>query len=180
MKKVLIIVGSLREGSFNKQLSLELQKMLEKNNLSVSYLDYKQLPLINQDVENPTLEVVSNVRKQVEESDLLWIVSPVYNWGIPGNMKNLIDWLSRPITTNPNNASVIKNKTVTITSVAASGHQNLFERYSGLLTVVGTKVVGNFTAIPINKEAWSTNILTVSSEDLKKLEEQVNQVVELI
>ena len=50
MKKILFIVGSLREGSFNRQLAREAEQMIGTR-AEVTYLDYKDVPLINQDIE---------------------------------------------------------------------------------------------------------------------------------
>lgn len=48
MKNILFIVGSLRKGSFNHQLAEEAEKMLA-DKANVSYLDYSQVPVFNQD-----------------------------------------------------------------------------------------------------------------------------------
>ncbi|MBQ6917166.1 MAG: NAD(P)H-dependent oxidoreductase, partial [Prevotella sp.] len=50
MKRILFIVGSLREGSFNRQLAREAEQMIGAR-AEVTYLDYKDVPLINQDIE---------------------------------------------------------------------------------------------------------------------------------
>ena len=54
MKKVLFIIGSLRKESFNRQLALEVEKMIGTQ-AEVTYLDYSDVPLINQDIEFPEL-----------------------------------------------------------------------------------------------------------------------------
>lgn len=56
MKNILFIVGSLRKGSFNHQLAKEAEKMLA-DKANVSYLDYSQVPVFNQDLESPVLPV---------------------------------------------------------------------------------------------------------------------------
>ena len=55
MKKILFIVGSLREGSFNRQLAHEAEQMIGAR-AEVTYLDYKDVPLMNQDIESPEPE----------------------------------------------------------------------------------------------------------------------------
>ena len=52
MKKILFIIGSLRKESFNRQLALEAEKMIGSQ-AEVTYLDYSDVPLINQDIEFP-------------------------------------------------------------------------------------------------------------------------------
>ena len=56
MKNILFIVGSLRKGSFNHQLAEEAEKMLA-GKANVSYLEYSQVPVFNQDLESPVLPV---------------------------------------------------------------------------------------------------------------------------
>ncbi|HEV6419220.1 TPA: NAD(P)H-dependent oxidoreductase [Streptococcus pneumoniae] len=60
-KKVLFIVGSLRQGSFNHQMALEAEKALA-GKAEVSYLDYSALPLFSQDLEVPTHPAVAAAR----------------------------------------------------------------------------------------------------------------------
>ena len=95
MKKVLLIVGSLRKESFNLQLAKLAEEML-KDKTQVSILYYADLPFMNQDMEFPAPESVARVRQEVLAADGIWIFSPEYNYQIPGVLKNLLDWLSRP------------------------------------------------------------------------------------
>lgn len=57
----------------------------------VEYLDYSDVPLMNQGIEFPTSEAVTRVRQSVAEADALWIFSPEYNYSYHGHLKNLID-----------------------------------------------------------------------------------------
>ena len=63
----------------------------------VTYLDYSDVPLINQDIEFPEPEAVSRLRATVKEADGIWVFTPEYNFSYPGHVKNLFDWLSRPL-----------------------------------------------------------------------------------
>ena len=96
MKKILFIVGSLREGSFNRQLAREAEQMIGAR-AEVTYLDYKDVPLMNQDIEFPEPEAVGRLRAAVKEADGIWVFTPEYNFSYPGHVKNLFDWLSRPL-----------------------------------------------------------------------------------
>lgn len=90
MSKVLFIVGSLRQGSFNHQLAQEAEKALS-GKADVSYLDWSQVPIFSQDLEQSTPSAVAKVREEVQAADAIWIFSPVYNFSIPGSVKNLLD-----------------------------------------------------------------------------------------
>ena len=96
MKKILFVIGSLRTKSFNRQVA-NVAKELIGNRAEVQELDYSNLPLLNQDIEQPEPEVVARIRKAVAEADGLWIFTPEYNMSYPGHLKNLLDWMSRPV-----------------------------------------------------------------------------------
>ena len=102
--KITAIVGSLRQGSLNYQLAMEAGKILtaaaaEQDYGSVDFelLEYSDVPLFNQDNEHPAPDAVIRVRSIVKNSDGIWFFSPEYNHFFPGVLKNLIDWLSRPV-----------------------------------------------------------------------------------
>ena len=81
-KKVLFVVGSLREKSFNKTVAEYISKKLEKKGIETSFLDYSKLPFMNQDIEFPTPSEVEKVRNDVKNVDALWIVTPEYNGAV--------------------------------------------------------------------------------------------------
>ena len=93
--KILAIVGSLRQDSYNKKLAL-FAKEIMKDQAEFELLNYDDVPLFNQDKEYPTPEAVRRVREKVKEADGIWFFTPEYNHFFSGVLKNLIDWLSRP------------------------------------------------------------------------------------
>ena len=94
--KILAIVGSLRKDSYNKQLALATGEALG-DRAEFTILDYADVPLFNEDHEFPAPEAVARVREVVKAADGIWFFTPEYNHSYPGVLKNLIDWLSRPI-----------------------------------------------------------------------------------
>ena len=113
-KNVLMVVGSFREGSYNKQLAHEIERMLDER-ARVSYLDYAHIPFMNEDLEPEATAEVRRVRAEVAAADAVWIVSPEYNHSVPGGLKNLIDWLSRPAETG--NAYPLDHKPLALSGV---------------------------------------------------------------
>lgn len=179
-KKVLFIVGSLREGSFNRQMALEAEKALAEN-VEVSYLDYSAIPLFNQELEVPTLPAVAAAREAVLAADAIWIFSPVYNFSIPGTVKNLLDWLSRAIDlSDTRGASALQDKIVTVSSVANAGHEQLFAIYKDLLPFIRTQVVGEFTAARVNDSAWVDGKLVLEDSVATSLKQQAEDLVQAI
>lgn len=95
-KKILAVVGSFRSGSYNLQLALKAKEAVGER-AEFELLDYSDVPNMNQDIEYPAPESVRRVREHVKAADGVWIFSPEYNHSYPGHLKNLIDWLSRPV-----------------------------------------------------------------------------------
>lgn len=172
MKNILFIVGSLRKGSFNHQLAEEAGKLLD-GKANVSYLDYSQVPVFNQDLESPVLPVLA--------ADAIWIFSPVYNFSIPGPVKNLLDWLSRALDlSDPSGPSALQDKLVTVSSVANGGHNQLFAVYKELLPFIRTQVVGDFTATHVNDTTWVDGKFVATEEVLESLQNQAEALIEAI
>ena len=93
--KIAILVGSLREGSINRKVARSICS-IRGDNLDCNIIDIGSLPLYNQDHDaNPPPEYV-RFREQVGQADGVLFVSPEYNRGVPGVLKNAIDVGSRP------------------------------------------------------------------------------------
>jgi len=93
--KIAIIVGSLREGSINRKVARSICA-LRNDNLDCSMVEIGDLPLYNQDFDADPPEQWVRFRDQIREKDGVLFVSPEYNRGIPGVLKNAIDVGSRP------------------------------------------------------------------------------------
>ena len=94
--KIVAIIGSLRKDSYNRQLAMMARDVIGER-ADFELLDYADVPPMNQDVEFPAPESVRRVRDAVKAADGVWFFTPEYNHFFPGVLKNLIDWLSRPI-----------------------------------------------------------------------------------
>ncbi len=90
------IAGSLRQASFNRAL-LRAATELAPATLRITTHDLLAIPLYNGDVESVEVpRAVLALRGAVQAADGLLIATPEYNHGVPGVLKNTIDWLSRP------------------------------------------------------------------------------------
>jgi len=93
--KIAIIVGSLREGSLNRKVARSICA-IRNDNLDCSMIEIGDLPLYNQDLDGSPPEQWTRFRREVGAADGVLFVSPEYNRGIPGVLKNAIDVGSRP------------------------------------------------------------------------------------
>ena len=96
-KKIGIIVGSLRKGSFTRSIANELKAQLPEG-YEGKFLEIAQLPLFDQDyeAEGATPESYVQFRKQVEACDAFIFATPEYNRSFPAAIKNALDVASRP------------------------------------------------------------------------------------
>ena len=68
MKNIIFIIGSLRKQSFNRQLAKIAEQMLA-DRFSITYLEFEDVPLMNQDLETSVPTSVSRVRQQILNAD---------------------------------------------------------------------------------------------------------------
>ncbi|MGJ7910017.1 NADPH-dependent FMN reductase [Neobacillus sp. LXY-1] len=92
--KFVAIVGSLRKDSYNRMLAKTIQERYT-NQFELEILEIGQLPYYDQDIENDPAQTVLDFKKKVKEADAVLMLTPEYNWSIPGVLKNALDWLSR-------------------------------------------------------------------------------------
>ena len=182
MKKILFIIGSLRKESFNRQLAAIAEKMID-GRATVEYLDYSNLPMMNQDVEFPAPEAVSSIRKKIEEADGLWIFTPEYNYSYPGHLKNLIDWLSRPLVAGDRLTPLaISGKKIALSGAGGgSGTAKCHEKLVELLTLpfINADVMTEpQTGVQLDNEAWATGIVNLTERQSADLQRQVEAFLE--
>lgn len=172
--KILLISGSLREQSFNTQLALMAKSILEPDN-EVSLLDWKDVPLFSQDDEVPVLGPVQKCRDAISAAQALWLFTPEYNGQIPGGLKNMLDWMSRPLNPADFRSTAIRGKYAAISGAggarAAAGSRALLEQ---LLKFMGLKVYGEQVGIALSKQKFATDTFA----DPKRIEAELKKEAE--
>lgn len=94
--KVLGFAGSLRQRSFNRA-ALRAAVELAPEGMTIETFDLAPIPLYNEDVKQQGFPpAVEAFRDRIRAADALLIVTPEYNYSVPGVLKNAIDWASRP------------------------------------------------------------------------------------
>jgi len=93
--KIAILVGSLRKDSINRKVARSICA-ISGDNLDCSLIEIGDLPLYNPDFDANPPEPWVRFRREVAAADGVLFVSPEYNRGIPGVLKNAIDVGSRP------------------------------------------------------------------------------------
>ncbi len=97
MKRVAVIVGSIRANSFSLQTAKALIAAAPSNHsLEFEFIDITQLPLYNQDYDAASPEAYTAFRNKVAGFDAVLFVTPEHNRSFPAALKNALDVGSRP------------------------------------------------------------------------------------
>jgi len=108
------LVGSLRQGSYNRAL-LRAAMALQPEGMEITDVDLRSLPLFDGDLEQAgENDEIRAFKARIAAADALLFVTPEYNYSIPGVLKNAIDWGSRPSGQGP-----LRQKPVAIMGCAA-------------------------------------------------------------
>ena len=179
MSKILFIIGSLRARSFNRQLADKAREIIGPR-AEVEELYYSDLPLLNQDIEQPEPVAVSRVREAVQEADALWLFTPEYNGSYPGHIKNLLDWLSRPVKPmDYATPTCINGKRVVLSGAGGkAATANCRAKLTELLTFMKADLLPQQLGIALPPEAWKTDILALSDEQVAQLKALADAVIE--
>ena len=137
--KIVCIVGSLREKSFNRAVFNTLVEAVPSG-VSLSEAPIRDLPLYNADTEDKDMpESVKIFKNSIEEADGVIIITPEYNRSVPGVLKNAIDWASRP---DGGNSWAKKPVTLMGATDGSLGTAPAQMHLKGVFTYLGSKQMG--------------------------------------
>jgi len=113
--KILGIPGSLRRASLNRALLVAAQELAPKE-VEFGIVDLHAIPMFNADLDDESqLVAIETFKQSIADADAVLIATPEFNYGIPGVLKNAIDWASRPAY-----RSVFAGKPVAVISASPS------------------------------------------------------------
>jgi chromate reductase, NAD(P)H dehydrogenase (quinone) len=136
---VLALSGSLRAGSYNSALLRAAGTLLPPAARLERYDGLTAVPPYSQDQDvDPAPPAVVDLRARIAEADAMLIATPEYNGSIPGQLKNAIDWASRPY---PNNALRAKPVAVVGASTGLFGAVWAQAELRKVLTTAGARVL---------------------------------------
>jgi chromate reductase, NAD(P)H dehydrogenase (quinone) len=118
---ILAISGSLRDASFNTALIRAAQRITPDSLTIERYDNLGAIPAFNQDSEAEPPASVVDLREKIAAADGLLIATPEYNYGVPGVLKNALDWASRPSFPVTSWVSPLAHKPVAIMGAAPTG-----------------------------------------------------------
>jgi len=136
--KVAIVVGSNRRDSINRKLAQAIARLGDAH-LAARFVQIDDLPIYNQDIENPLPESVARFKTEIADADALLVVTPEHNRSLPAVLKNAIDWGARPY---GRNSWVNKPAAITGTSPGAIGSAIAQQHLRQVLGNLGATVMG--------------------------------------
>lgn len=217
MKHIIFIIGSLRKNSFNRQLAKIAESMLN-DRFEISYLDFENIPYMNQDLEsqyshhpldvgnqhyagNGELEAgrqwsttdgmmsadskrcIKEIREEIMRCDGIWVFTPEYNHSYPGLLKNLFDWLSRPMDiSNFANPTAVQGKKITASGAGGKNKTaSCREKLNELLEYIKMDVMKEpQTGIELGMEAWVKGKFKLTENQLAELKIQAEKFAEFV
>ena len=117
------IAGSLRKGSYNRSALRAAVKLVPPDS-TLEIFDLEGIPLFNEDHEKEFPAGAREFKAKVAAADAILIVTPEYNYSVPGVLKNAIDWASRPYGTSAWNAKPVGIMGASIGMFGTSRSQN--------------------------------------------------------
>ena len=164
MFNVIVIVGSLRKDSFNKKLALALQKLNHpKLKLTIAKID--DIPLYNQDLDQALPASVVRLKKEIVDADAVLFVTPEYNRSIPGVLKNIIDWGTRPY---GQNVWAQKPMAVTGTSPGVVGTAVSQSHFRSIMVAIDGILMGQPEVYLVQKDGVIDDNAGVTDESTRK------------
>lgn len=174
---VLVFAGSLRADSCNKKYAREALRLAKELGADGEFIDLKNypMPVYDGDLEAAfgLPEGVSRLGQKISAADALIISTPEYNGGIPGMLKNVIDWLSRekPISLSNKHLLLLAASPGALGGVRSLWHSRQpFE-------AVGVHVYPGMVGLPNAYNAFNEQGRLTEEKTLKNLRSSIEQFV---
>lgn len=171
---VLGLSGSLRTGSYNSQLLAAAAGELPEGAELQVYQGLADVPPYREDAEEPAPESVRALRAAIAAADAVLIATPEYNGSVPGQLKNALDWVSRPY-----GASVLTGKPVAVVgaSVGLFGAVWAQADVRRILGLIGAQVVDAELPVGQANQAFDAEGRLANPELRGRLAELLHQLV---
>lgn len=173
MAKILAIPGSYREHSYNKRVLVIAAAGALEAGAEVTMIDLRDhpMPVYDQDIQDAAFdENAANLQDLMMEHDGFLFATPEYNASIPGGLKNVIDWTSRPNDKYPM-YGVYKGKTAAIVGSSPSqfGALRAMTHLRGVLTQLGLQVLPSEVAVTFVHQKFDGHNDEITDEKTREL-----------
>ena len=172
--RVLGISGSLREGSYNTELLRAAAKLLPPGAHLEVYKGLGDIPPYSEDAEHQTPPAVAALKQAIADADAVLFSTPEYNHSLPGQLKNALDWASRPF---PENA--LQNRPVAVVGASTGAYGAMWAQAElrKVLGAIGARVVEGGVAVAQAHERFNAEGDLVDGEVREQLAEVLRNLV---
>ena len=173
--KILGISGSLRRGSYNTSLLGAAASLLPDDVEFHVWGRLKEVPPYDEDDDTEEAPAaVAALREAIAGADAVLVATPEYNSSVPGQLKNAIDWASRPLATNP-----LRNKPVAVVGASTGAFGAVWSQAElrKVLAATGARVVEGEVAVGHAPTRFDEDGRLVDENLLEQLQEVVDGLV---
>ena len=173
--RVLALSGSLRRGSLNTQLLRAAAELLPSGVELELYDELGTVPPYDGDVESiGTPAAVADLKARIAAADAVLVATPEYNASIPGQLKNVLDWVSRPIKESP-----FRGKPTAVIGASPGAYGAIWAQAElrKVLGILGARVVEGEVAVTHAHERFDENGRLVHGETREQLSQLVADLV---
>jgi chromate reductase len=143
--RVLALSGSLRRESLNTRLLRAAEELGGPGVELELYHGLGEVPPFSQDLEHDQPGPVHELRRAITAADAVLIATPEYNGSIPGQLKNALDWVSRPLADSP-----FRGKPTAVIGASTSAYGAMWAQAElrKVLGLMGARVIESGLAVP--------------------------------
>ena len=147
--RVLGISGSLRRDSHNTELLRAAVTLLPSGVEFELYDGLKDIPPYDDDANHAEVAAVVHLKERIAAADAILFATPEYNHSIPGQLKNALDWVSRPLADTP-----LRKKPVAVIGASTGMFGAVWAQAElrKVLTAIGAKVIDRELPVPMADE----------------------------
>jgi chromate reductase len=174
--RILGLSGSLRRDSHNTRLLRGVGALLDEDAELVTFDELAAIPPYSEDDEADVPPAVAALKAAIAGADALIVATPEYNGSLPGQLKNALDWVSRPFASNP-----LRKKPAAVLGVSTGLFGAVWAQAElrKVLSTIGAEVIDRELPIGQADEALGEDGLPVEQDAREALSATLDELLEL-
>jgi len=171
--RILAISGSLRRDSHNTALLRAAADLLPPEVELVLYDGLREIPPYDDDEQASPPEPVQRLKRAIAEADGVLVSTPEYNHSIPGQLKNALDWVSRPLLSSP-----LRNKPAAVVGASTGMFGAVWSQAEArkVLSAIGARVLDRELPVPTADEQFHPDGRLTDAELEQGLAETIEEL----
>ncbi len=173
--QILGLSGSLRRDSHNTRLLGGVRKLLAPGVELVVFEQLGEIPPYSEDTEHEAPPAVAALKAAIGRADAVLISTPEYNHSIPGQLKNALDWVSRPVAESP-----LRGKPVAVIGASTGMFGAVWAQAElrKVLGAIGARVVDRELPVALADEALGEDGLPRERDAVEALSATLDELIE--